>query len=70
MKKVEEIKNKRQAQFIYDRWKKAKEIEKQKDIKEVSYGAAVNVEGPLRSKKKNLLLILIISIHRSNAISL
>ncbi len=36
MKRIEEIKERRQAQHIYDRWKKAKEIERQKDVKEVS----------------------------------
>lgn len=33
MKRVEEIKQKRQAQYIFDRQKKAKQIEKEKDIK-------------------------------------
>ncbi len=41
MQRIEEIKNRRQAQHIYDRWKIAKEIEKQKDIKEVSRGLFV-----------------------------
>uniref|UniRef100_A0A646QF97 Probable ribosome biogenesis protein RLP24 n=1 Tax=Hemiscolopendra marginata TaxID=943146 RepID=A0A646QF97_9MYRI len=34
MKRVEQIKSKRQAQFIYNRMKVGKEMEKQKDIKE------------------------------------
>ena len=35
MKRVDEIRQKRAAQHIFDRWKKAKEIEKEKDRKEV-----------------------------------
>ena len=35
MMRVEEIKGKRQAQYIFDRQKKARQIEKEKDIKEV-----------------------------------
>ncbi|QQP54239.1 putative ribosome biogenesis protein RLP24 [Caligus rogercresseyi] len=35
MKRVEEIKNKRQAKYIYDRMRKAQKIQDQKDIKEV-----------------------------------
>merc|ERR1712126_315558 len=41
MKRVEEIKQKRQAQFIYDRQKKAKEIEKAKDVREVQRDMAL-----------------------------
>ena len=36
MKRVDAIRQKRSAQHIFDRWKKAKEIEKEKDRKEVS----------------------------------
>ena len=36
MKKVEDIKTRRQAQFIYDRQKKARAIERKKDAKEAS----------------------------------
>lgn len=41
MKRVEEIKTKRQAQFIYDRQKKAREIERQKDVREVKRDIAL-----------------------------
>lgn len=51
MKRVEEIKNKRQAQHIYDRWKKAKEIEKQKDIKEVKRDIAL-IRSPAAGLKR------------------
>ena len=51
MKRVEEIKNKRQAQHIYDRWKKAKEIEKQKDIREVQRDLAL-IRSPAAGLKR------------------
>ena len=41
MKRVEEIKGKRQAQYIFDRQKKARQIEKEKDIKEVKRDIAL-----------------------------
>jgi large subunit ribosomal protein L24e len=51
MKRVEEIKNKRQAQHIFDRWKKAKEIERQKDIKEVQRDLAL-IRSPAAGMKR------------------
>ena len=41
MKRVEEIKGKRQAQHIFDRWKKAKVIERAKDVREVERDMAL-----------------------------
>ena len=51
MKRIEEIKGRRQAQHIYDRWKKAKEIEKQKDIKEVQRDLAL-IRSPAAGLKR------------------
>ena len=41
MIRVEEIKGKRQSQYIFDRQKKARLIEKEKDIKEVKRDLAL-----------------------------
>ena len=41
MMRVEEIKGKRQSQYIFDRQKKARLIEKEKDIKEVKRDLAL-----------------------------
>ncbi len=51
MKRIEEIKGRRQAQHIYDRWKKAKEIEKEKDIKEVQRDLAL-IRSPAAGLKR------------------
>jgi hypothetical protein len=51
MQRVEAIKLKRQAQFIYDRQKKAKEIEKQKDIREVKRDMAL-IRSPAAGMKR------------------
>jgi hypothetical protein len=51
MKRVEEIKVKRQAQFIFDRQKKAKQIEKEKDIKEVKRDLAL-IRSPAAGLKR------------------
>ena len=51
MQRIEEIKNKRQAQHIFDRWKKAKEIEKQKDIREVQRDLAL-IRSPAAGLKR------------------
>jgi len=51
MQKIEAIKSKRQAQHIYERWKKAKEIEKQKDIKEVQRDMAL-IRSPAAGLKR------------------
>jgi len=49
MKRVEEIKGKRQAQYIFDRQKKARQIEKEKDIKEVKRDLAL-IRSPAAGK--------------------
>jgi len=51
MKRVEEIKVKRQAQFIFDRQKKARLIEKEKDIKEVKRDLAL-IRSPAAGLKR------------------
>jgi len=51
IKRIEEIKGKRQAQYIFDRQKKAKEIEKQKDIKEVRRDLAL-IKSPAAGMKR------------------
>lgn len=51
MKRVEEIKGKRQAQYIFDRQKKAKQIEKEKDIKEVKRDIAL-IRSPAAGLKR------------------
>ena len=50
MKRVEEIKGKRQAQYIFDRQKKARQIEKEKDIKEVKRDLAL-IRSPAAGKE-------------------
>ena len=50
MKRVEEIKGKRQAQYIFDRQKKARQIEKEKDIKEVKRDLAL-IRSPAAGKQ-------------------
>jgi len=51
MKRVEEIKEKRQSQYIFDRQKKAKQIEKEKDIKEVKRDLAL-IRSPAAGLKR------------------
>ena len=51
MKRVEEIKGKRQAQYIFDRQKKARKIEKEKDIKEVQRDMAL-IRSPAAGMKR------------------
>ena len=51
MKKVEEIKTRRQAQFIYDRQKKARAIERKKDVKEVQRDLAL-IRSPAAGLKR------------------
>ena len=58
MKRVEEIKGKRQAQYIFDRQKKARQIEKEKDIKEVKRDLAL-IRSPAAGKLSYSLTIWI-----------
>lgn len=51
MKRVEEIKTKRQAQFIFDRQKKARAIERVKDVKEVQRDMAL-IRSPAAGLKR------------------
>lgn len=51
MKKVEEIKSRRQAHFIHDRQKKAKAIERMKDVKEVQRDLAL-IRSPAAGLKR------------------
>lgn len=51
MKKVEGIKTRRQAQFIYDRQKKARAIERKKDVKEVQRDLAL-IRSPAAGLKR------------------
>ena len=51
MKRVEEIKGRRQSQYIFDRQKKAKQIEKEKDIKEVKRDLAL-IRSPAAGLKR------------------
>ena len=51
MKRIEEIKGKRQAQFIYDRQKKARAIERMKDRKEVARDLAL-IKSPAAGMKR------------------
>ena len=51
MKRIEEIKTKRQAQFIYDRQKKARAIERKKDVKEVQRDMAL-IRSPAAGLKR------------------
>ena len=51
MKRVEEIKTRRQAQFIYDRQKKARAIERKKDVKEVQRDIAL-IKSPAVGMKR------------------
>jgi len=51
MKRVDEIKEKRQAQYIFDRQKKARQIEKEKDIKEVKRDLAL-IRSPAAGMKR------------------
>ena len=51
MKRVEEIKTKRQTQFIFDRQKKARAIERQKDVKEVQRDLAL-IRSPAAGLKR------------------
>ena len=51
MKKVEEIKSRRQSQFIYDRQKKARAIERKKDVKEVQRDIAL-IRSPAAGLKR------------------
>ena len=51
MKRVEEIKPRRQAQFIYDRQKKARAIERKKDVKEVQRDIAL-IKSPAVGMKR------------------
>merc|ERR1712051_1077634 len=51
MKKVEDIKARRQAQFIYDRQKKARAIERKKDAKEVQRDLAL-IKSPAAGLKR------------------
>ncbi|XP_077303421.1 putative ribosome biogenesis protein RLP24 [Lithobates pipiens] len=53
MKRVEEIKRKRQAQFIMNRLKKGKELEKAQDIKEVKQNIHL-IRAPHAGKAKKL----------------
>ncbi|XP_012865485.1 PREDICTED: probable ribosome biogenesis protein RLP24 [Dipodomys ordii] len=53
MKRVEEIKQKRQAKFIMNRLKKNKELQKVQDIKEVKQNIHL-VRAPLAGKGKQL----------------
>lgn len=55
MKRVEEIKQKRQARYVMNRLKKGKELEKEKDIKEVQRNLCLirsPAAGLARSEKK------------------
>lgn len=51
MKRVEEIKQKRQALYIMNRLKKGKEVEKEKDIKEVQRNLSL-IKSPAAGKVK------------------
>jgi len=51
MKRVEEIKTRRQAQFILDRQKKARAIERKKDVKEVQRDIAL-IKSPAIGMKR------------------
>ena len=51
MQRVEEIKEKRQAQFIRDRQKKAKLIEREKDAREVKRDMAL-IRSPAAGMKR------------------
>ena len=51
MQRVEAIKLKRQAHYIHERQRKAKEIEKQKDIKEVQRDLAL-IRSPAAGMKR------------------
>lgn len=53
MKRVEGIKTRRQAQFIFDRQKKARAIERQKDIKEVQRDLAL-IRSPAAGLKRSV----------------
>ncbi|KAK7805711.1 hypothetical protein U0070_009163 [Myodes glareolus] len=53
MKRVEEIKQKRQAKFIMNRLKKNKELQKVQDIKEVKQNIHL-IQAPLAGKGKQL----------------
>ncbi|XP_064221769.1 probable ribosome biogenesis protein RLP24 isoform X2 [Aotus nancymaae] len=53
MKRVEEIKQKRQAKFIMNRLKKNKELQKVQDIKEVKQNIHL-IRAPLAGKGKHL----------------
>ena len=53
MKKVEEIKRKRQTQFIMNRLKKGKELQKAQDIKEVKQNIHL-IRAPHAGKAKKL----------------
>ena len=52
MKRVDEIQEKRQAQYIFDRQKKARKIEKEKDIKEVKRDLAL-IRSPAAGMKRS-----------------
>ena len=51
MKRVEQIKTRRQAQFIFDRQKKARAIERVKDVKEVQRDMAL-IRSPAAGLKR------------------
>ena len=51
MKKIEGIKTRRQAQFIFDRQKKARAIERKKDVKEVKRDLAL-IRSPAAGLKR------------------
>lgn len=53
MKRVEEIKQKRQARFIMNRLKKSKELQKAEDIKEVKQNIHL-LRAPHAGKPKQL----------------
>ncbi|CAL8069321.1 unnamed protein product [Orchesella dallaii] len=65
IKKVEEIKQKRSAQFIMQRMKKAKTIEKEKDVKEVQRNMSL-IRSPAAGLKMAQQESVVEEIHESD----
>jgi len=65
MKKVEEIKQKRSAKFIHQRMKKAKTIEKEKDVNEVQRNLSL-IRSPAAGLAKAQQESIVEEIHESD----
>jgi large subunit ribosomal protein L24e len=65
MKKVEEIRQKRSGRFIMQRFKKAKVIEKEKDVKEVQRNLGL-IRSPAAGMLQKQQATIIEEIHESD----